>query len=173
SRTAPPPSLDRCSRTSSASNVRAASPSADTPDDHLHPWGSAARSGQSNPSTAPPDPSRSGTTLCGSACACRRTRRRRRSFASSGNSGNGIGVFHQIREVFFRPSLAGAEDLYRISKGQKRVNLSNLQKLLPVRLPPCPKLRNRRFPLASQQAELLMESVWHFRLRRLICALAD
>jgi len=69
--------------------------------------------------------------------------------------------------------LAGAEDLYRISKGQKRVNLSNLQKLLPVRLPPCPKLRKRRFPLASQQAELLKESVWHFRLRRLICALAD
>lgn len=69
--------------------------------------------------------------------------------------------------------LAGAEDLYRISKGQKRVNLSNLQKLLPVRLPPCPKLRKRRFPLASKQAELLMESVWHFRLRRLIGALAD
>lgn len=69
--------------------------------------------------------------------------------------------------------LAGAEDLYRISIGQKRVNLTNLQKLLPVRLPPCPKLRKRRFPSASQQAELLMESVWHFRLRRLICALAD
>lgn len=67
----------------------------------------------------------------------------------------------------------GAKDLYRISRGQKRVNLSNLQKLLPVRLPPCPKLRKRRFPLAAQQAELLMESVWHFRLRRLICALAD
>ncbi|WP_282343025.1 type II secretion system F family protein, partial [Pseudomonas sp. PS02288] len=47
---------------------------------------------------------------CGSACACRRTRRRRRSFASSGNSGNGIGVFHQIREVFFRPSLVDALD---------------------------------------------------------------
>src|SRR3546814_19686 len=69
--------------------------------------------------------------------------------------------------------LAGAEDLYRISKGQKRVNLSNLNKLLPVRLPPCPKLRRRRFPLASQQAALLMEFVWHFRLRRLICALDD
>ncbi len=69
--------------------------------------------------------------------------------------------------------LAGAEDLYRISKGQKRVNLSNLQKLLPVRLPPCPKLRKQRFPLASQQAEMLRESVWHFRLRRLIRALAD
>lgn len=69
--------------------------------------------------------------------------------------------------------LAGAEDLYRISKGQKRVNLSNLQKLLPVRLPPCPKSRKHRFPLASQQAEMLRESVWHFRLRRLIGALAD
>lgn len=69
--------------------------------------------------------------------------------------------------------LAGAEDLYRISKGQKRVNLSNLQKLLPVRLPADPTTRKRRFPLASQQAELLLESVWHFRLRRLICALSD
>jgi len=69
--------------------------------------------------------------------------------------------------------LSGAENLYRISKGQKRVNLNNLQKLLPVRLPRCPKLRKRRFPLASQQAELLMESVWHFRLRRLIFALAN
>ncbi|MDG9929062.1 MULTISPECIES: TniQ family protein [unclassified Pseudomonas] len=69
--------------------------------------------------------------------------------------------------------IAGAEDLYRISKGQKRVNLSNLQKLLPVRLPPDPTTRKRRFPLASQQAELLMESSWHFLLRRLICALTD
>lgn len=69
--------------------------------------------------------------------------------------------------------LAGAEDLYRISKEQKRVNFSNLQKLLPVRLPSCPKTRKRRFPLASQQAEYLMESIWHFRLRRLICALSD
>lgn len=67
----------------------------------------------------------------------------------------------------------GAEDLYRISKGQKRVNLSNLQKLLPVPLPRDPSTRKRRFPLASQQVELLMESVWHFRLRRLICALSD
>ncbi|MEB5091602.1 hypothetical protein RXP19_31770, partial [Pseudomonas aeruginosa] len=41
----------------------------------------------------------------GSACACRRTRRRRRSSASWKNSAGGIGVFHQIREVFFRPSL--------------------------------------------------------------------
>src|SRR5690606_9519121 len=57
--------------------------------------------------TAPPDPSRSGTIPYGSACACRRTRRRRRSSASWKNSAGGIGVFHQIREVFFRPSLAG------------------------------------------------------------------
>src|SRR5690606_7511970 len=97
-----------CSRTSSASGVRVASPSADTPDGRLHPWGSAARSGQPNPSTAPPDPSRSGTTPYGSACAYRRTRRRQRSSASSGNSGNGIGVFHQKREVFLRISLVCA-----------------------------------------------------------------
>lgn len=69
--------------------------------------------------------------------------------------------------------LKGVDDLYRITKGQKRVNLSNLQKLLPTRLPPDPATRKRRFPLASQQAELLLESVWHFRLRRVILALAD
>ena len=80
-------------------------------DDHLHPLGSVARSGQSIPSTAPPDPSRSGTIPYGSACACRRTRRRRRSSASWKNSAGGIGVFHQIREVFFRPSLSSQRTL--------------------------------------------------------------
>lgn len=69
--------------------------------------------------------------------------------------------------------LAGAEDLYRISKGQKRVNLTNLNKLLPVRLPPDPSTRKRRFPVASEQADLLVESVWHFRLRRVISALDE
>jgi len=69
--------------------------------------------------------------------------------------------------------LKRVDDLYRITKGQKRVNLGNLQKLLPTRLLPDPATRKRRFPLASQQAELLLESVWHFRLRRVILALAD
>lgn len=69
--------------------------------------------------------------------------------------------------------LGGVEDLYRISREQKRVNITNLQKLLPTRLPPDPSTRKRRFPIASQQMELLQESVWHFRLRRLICALDD
>ncbi|MBC3476008.1 AHH domain-containing protein [Pseudomonas taiwanensis] len=46
----------------------------------------AVRSGRSSLSTAPPDPSRSGTALCGPAYACRRTRHRRRSSASSGVS---------------------------------------------------------------------------------------
>src|SRR5690606_34883129 len=89
---------------SSASDGYVTWPSADRLDDHLHPLGSVARLGQSIPSTAPPDPSRSGTIPYGSACACRRTRRRRRSSASWKNSAGGIGVFHQIREVFFRPS---------------------------------------------------------------------
>ncbi|WP_347505982.1 DNA adenine methylase [Pseudomonas anguilliseptica] len=52
-----------------------------------------------------PYPSRSGTILCGSACACRRTRRRRRSSASSENSAGGVRIFCQNQEVFFRPSL--------------------------------------------------------------------
>lgn len=68
---------------------------------------------------------------------------------------------------------AKVEDLYLISKEQKRVNLANLQKLLPVRLPPSPSVRKSRFPLTVQQIELHLESVWHFRLRRLICAIAD
>lgn len=83
------------------------------------------------------------------------------------------GVSDARDSTFAAILLAGAEDLYRISKGQKRVNLSNLQKLLPVRLPPDPSTRKSRFPLASQQVEILLESVWHFRLRRLACALAD
>ncbi|MEE4231007.1 TniQ family protein [Pseudomonas viridiflava] len=69
--------------------------------------------------------------------------------------------------------LEGGKDLYRISRRQKRVNLSNLQKLLPVRLPTDPSTRKSKFPLASQQVEILLESVWHFRLRRLVCALSD
>ncbi|MBD1553154.1 TniQ family protein [Pseudomonas typographi] len=69
--------------------------------------------------------------------------------------------------------LTRAENLYKISKEQKRVNITNLQKLLPTRLPSDPSTRIRRFPLASQQLELALESVWHFRLRRLIRALAD
>lgn len=69
--------------------------------------------------------------------------------------------------------LKGAEDMYRISRGQKRVNFSNLQKLLPVSLPGDVTIRKRRFPLAAQQAESLLESVWHFRLRRIICAIDD
>ncbi len=99
-RTALPPSLDRCSRTSSAADAHAASPSTGRPDGHLHPSDNVARSKQSSPSTAPPDPSRSGTTPCGFACACQRTRRRRRSSASSGNSVGGGAVFCQIRKSF-------------------------------------------------------------------------
>src|SRR5690606_30640509 len=93
-------------------------------DDHLHPLGSVARSGQSIPSTAPPDPSRSGTIPYGSACACRRTRRRRRSSASWKNSAGGIGVFHQIREVFFRPSLEAERLKIQPDAGDEAIELT-------------------------------------------------
>lgn len=88
-------------------------------------------------------------------------------------SAGGDNVIDYRDSAFAAILLKGAEDLYRITKGQKRVNLSNLQKLLPVRLPPDPSTRKRRFPQASQQVDLLLESVWHFRLRRVILALAD
>lgn len=67
----------------------------------------------------------------------------------------------------------GAEEMYRISRGQKRVNITNLQKLLPVNLPRHCPTRKHKFPLALEQVDLLLESVWHFRLRRLICAVDD
>src|SRR5690606_11790193 len=105
SRTVPPPSLDRYNRTSFALDEPAASPSTGTPDGHLHPWGNAARSGQSTPSTAPPDPSRSGTALCGSACACRRTRHRRRSSASSEDSVGGRSAILPKSESLFQTVL--------------------------------------------------------------------
>lgn len=69
--------------------------------------------------------------------------------------------------------IQGAEEMYRISRGQKRVNITNLQKLLPVNLPKHCPARKHKFPLALEQLDLLLESVWHFRLRRLICALDD
>ncbi|MDT3713677.1 TniQ family protein [Pseudomonas soli] len=69
--------------------------------------------------------------------------------------------------------IKGAEEMYRISRGQKRVNITNLQKLLPVNLPRHCPTRKHKFPLALEQVELLLESVWHFRLRRLICAVDD
>ncbi|KPX18954.1 Transposition protein, TnsD-related protein [Pseudomonas amygdali pv. dendropanacis] len=47
--------------------------------------------------------------------------------------------------------LEGGKDLYRISRRQKRVNLSNLQKLLPVRLPSDPSTRKSKFPLVSSE----------------------
>ncbi|MFK4136268.1 hypothetical protein ACI2KR_28905, partial [Pseudomonas luteola] len=56
--------------------------------------------------------------------------RRRRSSASWKNSAGGIGVFHQIREVFFRPSLNElapvllvAEALNDVAEEQTRLDL--------------------------------------------------
>jgi hypothetical protein len=69
--------------------------------------------------------------------------------------------------------IEGAEEMYRISRGQKRVNITNLQNLLPINLPRHCPTRKHKFPLALEQVDLLLESVWHFRLRRLICAVDD
>ncbi|MFK4136418.1 hypothetical protein ACI2KR_29695, partial [Pseudomonas luteola] len=58
--------------------------------------------------------------------------RRRRSSASWKNSAGGIGVFHQIREVFFRPSLGpgdiisqalrSGEVISRLPYSEKNIN---------------------------------------------------
>jgi hypothetical protein len=68
---------------------------------------------------------------------------------------------------------AGVDGLYRVTKDQKRVNLKNLLKLLPTRLSPSPAIRKQKFPLVTQMVERHLESVWHFRLRRLVWAFAE
>lgn len=68
---------------------------------------------------------------------------------------------------------SGITGMYRVTKDQKRVNIANMQKLLPTRLPPSPAMRRQRFPLASQQIDINLESVWHFRLRRLVWAICE
>ena len=80
------PSPDTCSRTSSASDEPAASPSTDTPDDRLRPSDDAVQSRQSRPFRARPDPSQSGSARDGYACVCRRNRHRRRTSVSWGST---------------------------------------------------------------------------------------
>lgn len=67
----------------------------------------------------------------------------------------------------------GVDALYRISKKQVRVNLSNMLALLPTPVRLAPDARTAAFPLVSQQLELHFESLWHFRLRRAIFALSE
>ncbi|MGH8425256.1 MAG: TniQ family protein, partial [Pseudomonas fluorescens] len=68
---------------------------------------------------------------------------------------------------------ASVDDLYRVTKDQKRVNIGNLLKLLPTRMNPIPAIRKQKFPLVTQMVERHLESVWHFRLRRLVWAIAE
>jgi len=67
---------------------------------------------------------------------------------------------------------SGVNELYKISKTQIRVNLGNMLVLLPKRIAGVPQ-RNSLFPLVSEQLETNFESVWHFRLRRIISALSE
>jgi len=68
---------------------------------------------------------------------------------------------------------AGVDELYRVTEDLKRVNIRNLQTLLPSSLPHGQSLRKQRFPLTYQQIKLHQESVWHFRLRTLVWAISE
>lgn len=67
----------------------------------------------------------------------------------------------------------GAQELYQLTKDQKRVNKNNLLQLLPFRLPRDPSMFSLRFPLVAQQVELSRESIWHFHLRRVVWSLSE
>lgn len=68
-------------------------------------WPSTNSTGQSSPSTTPLDPSRSVTTPCGAACACRHTHCRRKVICFMEISADRIQAVCQSQEVFFRISL--------------------------------------------------------------------
>ena len=67
----------------------------------------------------------------------------------------------------------GVNELYRLTKEPKRVNIRNLQTLLPGSLPHELGLRKQRFPLTYRQIKLHQESVWHFRLRTLVWTVSE
>lgn len=66
----------------------------------------------------------------------------------------------------------GVKALYNISQTQTRANLGNMLALLPKKIAGVPQ-RNNLFPMVSEQLEINFESVWHFRLRRIISALSE
>lgn len=68
---------------------------------------------------------------------------------------------------------AALEKMYSVTKHQQRVNLSNMLKILPVRVALAPAIRKQKFPLMSEVIERSLESVWHFRLRRLIWGMVE
>ncbi|WP_411960276.1 TniQ family protein [Pseudomonas mandelii] len=66
----------------------------------------------------------------------------------------------------------GVENLYRITQKQVRVNISNMLALLPRKVSRERATQNS-FPLVSEQLELHLESLWHFRLRRFIWTISE
>ncbi|MNQ95912.1 hypothetical protein D3C85_1114920 [compost metagenome] len=68
---------------------------------------------------------------------------------------------------------AGVDSIYRVAQNQKRVNISNMLSLLPKPLRMTTAKRQGRYPLVSQQLELHLESLWHFRLRRSVWVVAE
>ncbi|WP_284453587.1 TniQ family protein [Vreelandella aquamarina] len=68
---------------------------------------------------------------------------------------------------------AGVDDLYRCTKDLKRVNMRNLQTLLPRSLPHDISKRKQKFPQTYKLIKLHQESVWHFRLRTLAWTVAE
>ncbi len=68
---------------------------------------------------------------------------------------------------------AGVDELYKVTKDPKRVNIRNLQSLLPSSLPHELDLRKQKFPLTYQQIKIHQESVWHFRLRTLVWTVSE
>ncbi len=69
--------------------------------------------------------------------------------------------------------LDGVDGIYRITQRQRRANIGNLLGLLPTRVRMAPAQRRERYPIVSQQLELHLESLWHFRLRRAIWVVAE
>ncbi|POA74340.1 TniQ family protein [Pseudomonas sp. DP16D-R1] len=66
----------------------------------------------------------------------------------------------------------GVENLYRVTQKQVRVNISNMLALLPRKVSR-ERATRKSFPLVSEQLELHLESLWHFRLRRLIWTMSE
>lgn len=67
----------------------------------------------------------------------------------------------------------GVGSIYQVTQRPKRVNISNILSLLPMPLRMTTAKRQERYPLVSQQLELHLESLWHFRLRRSVWVVAE
>lgn len=65
------------------------------------------------------------------------------------------------------------DELYLVKKSQKRANIGNILGLLPAAVRMTTAKRKEKFPLVSHQLELHFESLWHFRLRRAVWAVAE